>query len=71
MKANQTTAAINRIPVRKKAARLTALALALVLLMGHPVTGHGTSPHAQKTETGTAVAKLSSEAAAQQLKGIK
>ena len=48
---------INSVSVRKKAKRL--LAAALALLMVNPITGYGVSAHEQETEIITAFAQLS------------
>ena len=65
MKIKQMAERLNSVPVRKKAKRL--LALTMAVLMVNPVTGYGVSAHAQEAETITAFAKLSSEIATQQL----
>ena len=56
---------INSVSVRKKAKRL--LAAALALLMVNPITGYGVSAHEQETEIITAFAQLSDGIATQQL----
>ena len=65
MKIKQMAERLNSVPVRKKAKRL--LALTMAVLMVNPVTGYGVSAHAQEAETITAFAKLSGEIATQQL----
>lgn len=65
MEIRQRAERLNSVPVRKKAKRL--LALTMAVLMVNPVTGYGVSAHAQEAETITAFAKLSSEIATQQL----
>jgi len=65
MEMKQMAERINSVAVRKKAKRL--LALTMAVLMVNPVTGYGVSAHAQEAETITAFAKLSSEIATQQL----
>ena len=56
---------INSVSVRKKAKRL--LAAALAILMVNPATGYGVAAYAQETEVITAFAQLSDGIATQQL----
>lgn len=65
MKIKQMAERLNSVSVRKKAKRI--LAITLAVLMANPVTGYGVVAHAQEAETITAFAKLSSEIATQQL----
>ena len=65
MKIKQMTERLNSVPVRKKAKRI--LALMLAVLMVNPVTGYGVTAHAQEVETITAFAKLSNQITIQQL----
>ena len=65
MEIKQMAERLNSVPVRKKAKRI--LAVTLAVLMVNPVTGYGVSAHAQEAETITAFEKLSSEVATQQL----
>ncbi|GLC79399.1 S-layer homology domain-containing protein [Lacrimispora brassicae] len=65
MKIKQMTERLNSVPVRKKAKRL--LAITLAVLMVNPVTGYAVTAHAQEMGTITAFGNLSSEIATQQL----
>ena len=65
MKIKQMTERLNSVPVRKKAKRI--LAVTLAVLMVNPVTGYGVVAHAQEVGTITAFGNLSSEIATQQL----
>ena len=65
MKIKQMAQHLNSVPVRKKAKQL--LSVTLAVLMVNPVTGYSVSAHAQEVEMITAIAKLSSEIATQQL----
>lgn len=65
MKIKQMAECLNSVSVRKKAKRI--LALTLAVLMVNPVTGYGATAHAQEAETITAFAKLSGEIATQQI----
>lgn len=65
MKIKQMAERLNSVPVRKKAKRI--LAVTLAVLMVNPVTGYGVTAHAQEAETITAFGNLSSEIATQQL----
>jgi uncharacterized repeat protein (TIGR02543 family) len=65
MKIKQMTERLNSVPVRKKAKRI--LAITLAVLMVNPVTGYGVTAHAQETHTITAFSELSGKIASQQL----
>ena len=65
MKIKQMAELLNSVPVRKKAKRLLAMTLAVLVV--NPVTGYGVTVHAQETETITTFAKLPSEITTQQL----
>lgn len=65
MKIKQMAERLNSVPVRKKAKRI--LAITLAVLMVNPVTGYGVTAHAQEMGTITAFGNLSSEIATQQL----
>ena len=65
MKIKQMAERLNSVPVRKKAKRI--LAVTLAVLMVNPVTGYGLTAHAQEAKTITAFAKLSSQITTQQL----
>ena len=65
MKIKQMTERLNSVPVRKKAKRI--LALMLAVLMVNPVTGYGVTAHAQEAQTITAFSELSGKIASQQL----
>ncbi|WP_180951076.1 S-layer homology domain-containing protein [Marasmitruncus massiliensis] len=65
MEIKQMAERLNSVPVRKKAKRLLAVTLAVLIV--NPVTGYGVSAHAQEAETITAFAELSGEVASQQL----
>lgn len=65
MKIKQMAERLNSIPVRKKAKRI--LAVTLAVLMVNPVTGYGVSAHAQEAHTITAFSELSGKIASQLL----
>ena len=65
MKIKQMAERLNSVPVRKKAKRI--LAVTLAVLMVNPVTGYGVSAHAQEAHTITAFSELSGKIASQLL----
>ena len=65
MEIKQMAERLNSVPVRKKAKRL--LAAALAVLMVNPITGYGVSAHAQEVKAITAFTELSGKIASQQL----
>lgn len=65
MEIKQMAERLNSVPVRKKAKRL--LAVTLAVMMVNPITGFGVAASAQESEIITAFAELSGEVASQQL----